>query len=225
MIRQQIIEKHSSFQNNATRHPLDNQDGAAIVLVLMVLAIMTVIGIVSSDTVVTENFIVRNVGINKQNENLVESALMQGLQEFMQIDDSDADNFDPASATWINDVDDDPTANPLANNNRWYETSFASRCLSAANSNNANTNATTLNDDNYALLTTRGEAGNGNLRYAVIGYTPVDLGTSGSESLVVGSSATWYAGRIVAEYVSANASNNDNGFGLLRMEIGVKRKW
>ncbi len=216
MNRQSITQKQISAQAGAPCNPLGNQDGAAIVLVLMVLAIMTVIGLVSSDTVVTENFIVRNMGINKQNENLVESALMEGLQEFMQIDDSNSDNFDPVNSTWINDVDDNPTTNPLADNNRWYETAFQGRCLNTGNSNEANS----LN-----LLATRGEAANGNLRYAVIGYTPVDLGSSGSESLVVGSDPVWYAGRIVAEYVSTDASDDDNGFGLLRMEIGVKRKW
>ena len=48
-----------------TGQVLDNQQGSVIVLVLLVLTIMTVLGIVSSDSVVTENFIVRNVGIHQ----------------------------------------------------------------------------------------------------------------------------------------------------------------
>ena len=73
---------------------MDNQQGSVIVLVLLVLTIMTVLGIVSSDSVVTENFIVRNVGIHQQNVSILDSALMVGLQQFMQISDADAGNFD-----------------------------------------------------------------------------------------------------------------------------------
>ena len=61
--------------------PIANQNGSVMVLALMIMAVMMVIVIASSDTVVTENFIIRNVGIHKENVNLVESALMQGLQD------------------------------------------------------------------------------------------------------------------------------------------------
>ena len=118
-------------------HPLNNQNGSVMVLVLMVLAIMTVIGIVSSQTVVTENYIIRNVGIHKQNISLVESALMQGLQRFMQILDNDPDNFNPnlLPNDWLNDRNN--AANPI--NINWYEEYFTARCLNVNNSNIANT--------------------------------------------------------------------------------------
>jgi len=203
-------------------HVLDNQQGSVIVLVLMVLTIMTVLGIVSSDSVVTENFIVRNLGIHQQNVSILDSALMVGLQQFMQISDADAGNFaangGPNSAWFNNMHNTPPTAGDPEEfiNTIWYENTFTQRCLDGANSLDANT---------LPLLTTRGENANGNLRYAVVGFEPVDLGSMGGESLVVGSGANWRQGRIISEYVSADAGGNDNGNGMLRMEIGVKRMW
>jgi Tfp pilus assembly protein PilX len=203
-------------------HVLDNQQGSVIVLVLLVLTIMTVLGIVSSDSVVTENFIVRNVGIHQQNVSILDSALMVGLQQFMQISDAVAGNFaangGPNSA-WFNDMHNTSpsTGDPEEFiNTTWYENTFTRRCLDAANSRDANT---------LPLLASRGENANGNLRYAVVGFEPVDLGSMGGESLVVGSGANWRQGRIISEYVSADAGGNDNGNGMLRMEIGVKRMW
>ena len=201
---------------------MDNQQGSVIVLVLLVLTIMTVFGIVSSDSVVTENFIVRNVGIHQQNVSILDSALMVGLQEFMQISDADAGNFaangGPNSA-WFNNMHNTTPATGDPEefiNTIWYENVFTRRCLVAANSRDANT---------LPLLATRGENANGNLRYAVVGFEPVDLGSMGGESLVVGAGANWRQGRIISEYVSADAGDNDNGNGMLRMEIGVKRMW
>lgn len=196
---------------------VQSQNGSAIVLVLMVLATMTIIGIVSANTLITENFIVRNVGIQKQNTNILDSAIMQGLQQFMEIRDDDTDNFlasAPAAANnqlWINDVNATPAPPIVAD---WYEALYSGRCLDAANSNT---------NDTLPLLTARGE--NGNLRYAAIGWSPVNLGNSGSSSLVVGTGPVWHGGRILAEYVSDDGGGNDNGFGLKRMEIGVRRKW
>jgi Tfp pilus assembly protein PilX len=211
------LQTDSRIEKDAGKTPvLDNQNGSVIVLVLLVLTIMTVIGIVSSDTVVTENFIIRNVGIHKQNVSMLHSALMVGLQEFMQISDADEDNFSPTAdnTDWINDMND----NTILINTNWYENIFSQRCLFVNNSNIIDENA-------LPILGVRGEAATGNLRYAVVGFGPVDLGTSGSESLVVGAGAVWHEGRIISEYVSADAGGNDNGNGMLRMEIGVKRMW
>ena len=93
------------FQANRLANPMDNQNGSVLVLTLMITAIIAIIAVASSDMVVTENFIMRNVGIHKENVNLVESALMVGLQRFMQIPDNDPDNFDPNTSPidWIND--------------------------------------------------------------------------------------------------------------------------
>ena len=202
--------------NGLNPNPSGNQNGSVIVLVLMVLVIMTLIGITSTNTVVTENVIIRNVGIHKQNVNLLESALTQGLQEFMQIPVNDPVNFDPALspwAVWINDINN--TAPGVGDpeefiNTIWYETNFTRRCLDATNSNDAS--------NSLVLMQDRGENANANLRYAVVGFAP------DPESDLMGPTITGL-GRILAEYVSTDAGNNDNGFGLMRMEIGVKQEW
>ena len=102
-------------------------------------------------------------------------------------------------------------------NTIWYQTTFSQRCLDANNS----VDVATLNPAILPLITTRGEAANGTLRYAVVGWSPVpgmpvNTGTG---------NPTWKQGRIITEYVSADAVGNDNGFGLIRQEMGLKRQW
>jgi hypothetical protein len=201
---------------------LYDQKGSVIVLVIMILAIMTVIGIVSSDTIVTENTIIRNVGIHKQNTSLVDSALMLGLQRFMQLDTSDGSQFDPALVPWINDVNNDPPSvgDPEEFiNTIWYETIFTRRCLVDANNS---VDVAAIDPGNLLpLLTTRGEAANGTLRYAVVGWSPVP----GMPVNTGSGNPTWKQGRLIAEYVSADAAGDGNGFGLIREEMGLKQQW
>ena len=195
--------------------PMANQNGSVMVLALMIMAVMMVIVISSSDTVVTENFIIRNVGIHKENVSLVESALMQGLQEFMQIPDNDPDNFDPdiSNTDWLNN------RTTAWTTGAWYNRGDVSTMLNANNSRDSNA-ANVL-----TTLANRGEAANGVLRYAIVGWEPVTYATGGSSSLVVGAGAIWHAGRVLGEYVSVDGGGNDNGNGMLRMELGLRRQW
>ncbi|MBR9985148.1 MAG: hypothetical protein KFF68_04500 [Desulfosarcina sp.] len=199
--------------------PIANQDGSVMVLALMIMAVMMVIAITSSDTVVTENFIIRNVGIHKENVNLVESALMLGLQRFMQIPDNDPDNFDPdiSNTDWINNRTDAWTTGA------WYNRGDASTVLNANNSINGNEDE--FGNNVIATLANRGEAANGGLRCAVVGWRPVVYPSGGSSSLVVGGPAIWHAGRVLGEYVSVDGGGADNGNGMLRMELGLRRQW
>lgn len=212
---QQITPTRPIHSDDAPSAPglISNQKGSVMVLALMIMAVMMVIVIASSDTLVTENYITRNVGIHKENVNLVESALMEGLQLFMQIPDNDPDNFDPNTSPidWIND------RNTAWTTATWYNSADVQTLLDLNNSLAANANT----------LTTRGENANGGvLRYAVVGWAPVTFGTGGSESLVVSGKPVWHGGRILGEYASADAGLlNDNGNGRLRMELGVRRQW
>jgi Tfp pilus assembly protein PilX len=195
--------------------PMANDNGSVMVLALMVMAVMMVIAIASSDTVVTENYIIRNVGIHKENLNLVESALVMGLQDFMQILDNNPANFEPdlSNTDWINNRTDAWTTGA------WYNRGDVSTMLNANNSRDAN------NPAFLGTLATRGEAANGVLRYAVVGWAPWTFATGGSTSLKMGTGPTWRTGRILGEYVSADAGGADNGNGMLRMELGVRRQW
>ncbi len=199
--------------------PIANDNGSVMVLALMIMAVMMVIAITSSDTVITENFIIRNVGIHKENLNLVESALLEGLQAFMQIPNNNPANFEPdlSNTDWINNRTDAWTTGA------WYNRGDVSTMLNANNSIDANVDG--LGNNVLATLATRGEAANGGLRCAIVGWAPWTFPTGGSTSLVVGAGAIWRAGRVLGEYVSVDAGGADNGNGMLRMELGLRRQW
>lgn len=200
----------------------DQRGGVVIMLVLMILVIMTVIGIVSSDTIVTENSIIRNVGIHKQNTSLVDAALMVGLQRFMQLNQNDGTLFDWAQNNYINNINNDP---PNVGdkeefiNTIWYETTFTQRCLNPGNS----IDVAAIDPANVLpLISARSEDLNGTLRYAVVGWDPVPgMPLPPGDGIT----PTWKQGRIIAEYVSADAAGNGNGFGLIRQELGIKQQW
>ena len=137
----------------------------------------------------------------------------------MQIPDNDPDNFDPdiSNTDWINNRTDAWTTGA------WYNRGDVSTMLNANNSIDANVDA--FGNNVLATLATRGEAANGGLRCAVVGWEPVTYATGGSSSLVVGAGAIWHAGRILGEYVSVDAGGADNGNGMLRMELGLRRQW
>ena len=202
------------------RNPIMNQNGSLILIAMMVLVIMTVIGLMSSRTVVTENYIIRNQGIYKQNVNMVESALMEGLQRFMQLapDDQDIVDVNGSGLAWVNNMDDTWAAVD------WYAQNSSALILNAGNS----MDFTVITADRSAIaqdLTNRGEAATGNLRVAFVGWDIVTVPGGGSESLGVGSNdPVWREGRIIGEYASRTAGGADHGYGMLRMEIGVKRR-
>ena len=189
----------------------DNQEGSIIVIALMVLAIMTVIGLMSADTTITENFIIRNAGIHKQNVSLVEATVMEGLQDLIQIDATDPDNLSPDTVAndWINS---DDTAWTTGD---WYDEDSATQ-LNANNSVVPNL-VSNNNTNSMSMLNIRGEEGASNLRVAVVGWD------SAPGASLKGTKATRKAGRVLAEYISTDGGGNDNGFGMLRMEIGVER--
>ena len=190
-----------SQKNNQCLIMPGKEDGSIITMVLLILAIMTVIGLMSAQTTVTENFIIRNAGIYKQNVNLVEAAVMEGLQEVIHLDPTDPANFDPDEVAddWIVSDDEDWT------NEDWYEANTTGRLLDSNNSMAPDY------DDDSSTLQARGEDGNENLRISLVGW-------QGQGSLKA-TQPTPKTGRILAEYVS------DDQFGMLRMEIGVERKF
>lgn len=193
------------------RNPVSNQNGSIILIAMMVLVIMTVIGLMSSQTVVTENLIIRNQGIYKKNVNMVEAAIMESLQRFMQLDPDDQDmvNVNASSYAWVNNMNDAWAAVD------WYTPDTSALILNAGNSMAIATPAD---------LVLREEAATGNLRTAFVGWDVVALPGGGSESLGIGSNdPVWREGRIIGEYAS-RAGGADHGFGMLRMEIGVKRR-
>jgi hypothetical protein len=205
----QKTDAESLYPSTRWAAPLNNQKGSVIISALMVLVIMTVIGLISADTVVTENFILRNQGIYKQNVNMLEAAIMEGLQQFMQIpyDDDDLVNVNNSTNDWINDINSTATD--------WYETEPSDRAAPMLET------ATALDITTPHALAVRGEDGGGNLLVSFVGWEIVSPPGGGSASLKTGASQppVIKKGRILGEYISAG-----NGYGMLRMEIGVMRK-
>lgn len=185
------IFKLWSFPN-----PLGNQNGSIMMITLMILAIITMIGLMSSDMAVTENIIIRNQAIYKQNVNMVDAALMEGLQMVMQWAHSDSaiKITNPPTLVWVNDKD----STFAATTTGWYAVNSSAAILNAANSI-AITTPQTLID--------RGEQAMGYLRIAFVGWDK--FGTS----LTLPSKGVW-KGRLLAEYRSPT-------YGIMRMEIGV----
>ncbi|MFO7839196.1 MAG: pilus assembly PilX N-terminal domain-containing protein [Desulfosalsimonadaceae bacterium] len=193
----------------------DKENGSVIVLALMILAIMTVIGIMSADTIMTENFIVRNTAIHKQNVNLVEAALMEGLQDVIQIDATDPSNLDPDSSPsdWIVSKDTNWTTDD------WYKPDSTGQLLTSGNSDTPEL-VTHDKANSISILKDRGEDDNNNLRIAIVGW---ELESGSTAKMTGGGAPPCKQGRVLGEYVSLDSSDKDNGFGMLRMELGVRR--
>jgi hypothetical protein len=206
------IQNHLVSVNLPGHDPLANQDGSIILIALIVLVVMTLIGLMSADTVVTENFIIRNQAIYKQNVNMADAAMMELYQRFMQLppDNPDIVDVNGSAIAWVNDMH-----APWAAVD-WYVINTSDRMLDNTNSLDINT-APNLAD--------RGENAAGNLRASFAGWETVELPEGGSESLGVGSNkAVWREGRILSEYVSLGGGGADHGYGMVRMEMGLKRR-
>lgn len=105
---------HLPVQRSADYH----QKGSIIVIVLMLLVILSVIGISSTNNTVTENFIVRNTAFRKQNHQMVDIVASEALQRAMDAgliannsndDPSDLEEdlvpMNPTSVNWVIDKD------------------------------------------------------------------------------------------------------------------------
>lgn len=82
---------------------LKNEEGSAIVVALMILMIITIIGISSSNTTTVELQIVRNDGIYKQNLYLAEAAAQEAVQLIWNISRTDPFLLERRSPVWLND--------------------------------------------------------------------------------------------------------------------------
>lgn len=200
------------FLKNQIRHQgPGKENGSIIVMVLLILAIMTVIGTMSSKTTVTENYIIRNVGISKQNLNIIESAAREAHQKiFLTANDPDNDyqqaeqelgmanagEEDGDISAWLNRRDSVDLTD-------WYS--------DLSNQELVDLNFNSEAPDSAQFLAMRGEENSGNLRISLIGWERDDMTLDPTEPYFTG------RGIILAEYASVA-----NGFGLARLEIGIR---
>lgn len=195
---------------------VNSQNGSIIVVVVMLLAIMSIIGIASTNSTVTESFIVRNVGLRKQNLHLADAVVVEALQQVVDAGlNGDnmlrIDEISPLSATaldWVNDKDVWETDGNLA---AWHNPNTTGRILDTSNS----AVPESILNGNIEVVNDRGEwsdADNSPIRYAMVGWESVP-----GSSLKV-TAATRRSAHILTEYVS-------DKFGLIRLDVGVERNF
>lgn len=209
--------------NRPNEMPLNNENGSIILIVVMVLALMTILGVSATTMSSDESIIVRNVGTYKQNLYMMEAVATEGIQKIMDMDlidpatglaDLPADAQGPYSSVdlfptgpgahphlWIRDKDDWTNT---GKDTSWYSQWQAGPVLSATNSivpDAINNGITWFNNRNEA---------NASIRYAFVGWNVV---TGYSEKI---GKKTRKAGKLLAEYVS-------DDYGVMRIQLGFQR--
>jgi Tfp pilus assembly protein PilX len=91
---------------------IKNEEGSAIVVAVMILMVVTIIGVSSTNTTTVELQIVRNDGIYKQNLYLAEAAAQEGIQRIWNVSRTDPFQLERKAPVWLNDID-------MSNINNW----------------------------------------------------------------------------------------------------------
>jgi hypothetical protein len=187
---------------------IGNQNGSVLVVALLIMALMTIIGISASNMVVQESFITRNAGLYKQNTYLVESGILEVIQDIMARSwDSDPDvraNLLPTQSTlnWIHNFQAWDWAD-------WYDLESTDRFLDVDASNSPIFQVPlSIQNDHFGTINIRGEKANNPLRCAVV------LDQSPADSLKETNPGKKLEGQVIGEYVSIH--------GMVRMEAGVR---
>ena len=84
---------------------LKSEEGSAMLVALMILMVLTIIGVSSSNTTTVELQIVRNDGIYKQNLYLAEAAAQEAIQNIWNISRSDPILLEKRAPVWLNTID------------------------------------------------------------------------------------------------------------------------
>lgn len=202
-------------------------DGGSMILVaLMLLALMSIIGIASMNTVVTESFIVRNTSIRKQNIQMADAVAGEALQRILDAgllnntandDPSDTEEQlapqSPSHLTWVIDP---ALWDSSGNADDWWDPAFAGRLLDDTNSQAPSILTRDIDGAMRDLLITRGEWVAGGdpddspIRYALLGWRSAP---GSSLKLTV---ANRRAAEVLTEYVS-------DTYGVTRLTMGLER--
>jgi hypothetical protein len=187
---------------------------------------MSIIGIASTNTTVTENFIVRNTSIRKENLHMIDSVAAEAYQRVSDVEYVDpldvnafltVDEIDPAMPShfhWVLDKDVWRTSGNLA---RWYNRNTVGPVLVPANSE---VPESIINND-LTVIDNRNEydgtLDNSPIRYALVGW---DLITEGGESIVENQpgALTVKKANILVEYLSQD-------YGVIRLIVGIKKEF
>lgn len=148
-----------------------------MVIVLVVLLVLSLGGISVINRSVTESYIVRNSGFQKQNLQLAEMAALEGLREILRI--RDAANLKPGAKQWIwctNDWND-------AARGKIPDSGYAV--------------PRTVSEKTINTMKQRGETDKGTLRYYFAGWEDAK-----NESISMRTTAKWRTGIITGVYDS-----------------------
>jgi Tfp pilus assembly protein PilX len=108
--RAKVIERTTSMFQKALF--IKNEEGSAIVVAVMILMVVTIIGVSSTNTTTVELQIVRNDGIYKQNLYLAEAAAQEGIQRIWNLSRTDPFRLERQAPAWLNNIDDFDLTNP-----------------------------------------------------------------------------------------------------------------
>ena len=209
-----IIVKNAGIYNT-----VGNQNGSVIVIALIVLVLMSIIGVSSTDTSVTESLIVRNTTLRKQNVQMVDAAVAETAQIVLDagyIDPNNANTYlteneimDATAFAWINDKDQWETDGNLA---AWYNPDFVGRVL-VLNTDPGVTDSNCMVPQSTFTVTKRGEAPD-SIRCTLVGW---EFKGSGNID-VSGNQPVLRTANILTEYISAD-------YGIIRLMAGVEREF
>ena len=108
--RAKVIERTTSMFQKALF--IKNEEGSAIVVAVMILMVVTIIGVSSTNTTTVELQIVRNDGIYKQNLYLAEAAAQEGIQRIWNLSRTDPFQLERQAPVWLNNIDEIDLTNP-----------------------------------------------------------------------------------------------------------------
>ncbi len=221
-----LIQRDQKMRGRTLNQPMGSQKGSVILIVLMLLVLMSIIGISSTNITVTESFIVRNTGIRKQNIHLVDAAASEFVQILLDAGLDDTASLEifeinpqmPNHMPWINDTAIWFDSGNLA---KWYNPDTVGRVLDTTNSAVPASISNEMLGLNYIeLIDNRGEwdgdPDNSPIRSAMVGWN-FKLSGGGNLNLAAGQPVLRTAD-ILTEYVSENN-------GIIRLSMGVEREF
>jgi len=232
-------------------NPLANQSGSVILLAMLILLLMTIIGISATNTSITESYIIRNVGIHKQNISMVESAALELAQDVLfNVEEPPNDNLAETAVQpnrkdyivpdtdWEDAVGHQFGTTGMSYNDAWYDPTTTGRVI-----DDPDNDPTT-----FPSYVVPGDAFFGDPKNAEVVSPSVALTQAGGILNIRGEAADtlrmvlvgWEAaplsskkitkatrkrGWVRAEYISDDGSGapDRSRYGMVRLEIGVER--
>lgn len=200
---------------------LNNEKGSTIVIALLILALMTIIGIASTNLTITESFITRNTAIAKQSQFIVDAVAIEASQRVL--DAGYINDTNSYAIEKINAVED--PFEWVHFHETWDWTNWndpeSYRLLNPLNSNAPESLSRHFDDGVTegiaAVLSQRGELGQSidesPVRYALVGWQPL-----AGDSIKEGGEGQLRSADLLIEYASPT-------YGIMRLSVGIRKRF